>query len=97
MEGDENRAVKLAAPADDLLCTRLRQLGIEIEYVSEEEMKVSPFPTCMMNQSVTCMPFVSSVQCGYVAASLGIWYGRVYVLNLFGRSIVVWRVTEGQA
>ena len=71
--------------------------GVEIAYVSEEEYTAKPYPSFCIGQAVPSMPFVSALYCTKNAGPLGMWAGRVYVLNLFGWSAIIWQETHFQS
>ncbi len=91
------RKVKCKPGQDELTHHWLLESGVEIAYVSEDEYRANPFPSFRIGQAVPSMPFVSALYCMKSAGPLGIWAGRVYVLNLFGWSTIIWQETHVQS
>ena len=78
-----------------LLDSRLKEVGLDYEVLSPEEWwRRKGCPSCDLHQAVPVMPFLVAIDYWEHTGNLGGWGGRVYLLNFFGLSWIVWTDAE---
>jgi hypothetical protein len=95
---DRNKGKEIHLCSDgvdnNLTVTRLEQIKANYRVLGPDEYKKAPFPMCSIRSAMPLAPFLVCVDYGEAEGTLGVWTGRIYLLNFFGLNVMCWRQTD---